>query len=240
MEKHFRVDYIHHNASRVKDSIREIVFGAEDGMVSTLGALTGIAVGTQSQYAVLLAGFVIVAVESISMSVGSFLSNKSVRDVDFRKLKEAKMEIKFNAAEEKDELHQMFIRDGWPADIAQNMASVALKDKELLFREMAYRELGIFPGKHTSSLQNSLYMFLSYIIGGLVPLSVYFIIPVFPAIYFSAVITILGLFLLGALTTRFTKQNWWRSGLEMVFLAGIASIVGYIVGVFVDASKLGL
>lgn len=61
----------------IVDSIREIVFGLEDALVSTLGAITGIAVGTQSQYVVILSGLVLIAAESMSMGAGSYLSSKS-------------------------------------------------------------------------------------------------------------------------------------------------------------------
>jgi len=57
--------------------IREIVFGLEDGMVSTLGAITGLAAATQSQPLVIVSGLVIIAVESLSMAAGTYLSNKS-------------------------------------------------------------------------------------------------------------------------------------------------------------------
>lgn len=64
----------------VRGSIREIVFGLEDSLVSTLGALTGIAAGTQSTFVVVLSGLVLIAVEATSMSAGSYLSSKSAAD----------------------------------------------------------------------------------------------------------------------------------------------------------------
>ena len=63
-------------------SIREIVFGAEDSLVSTLGAVTGMAVGTQSTFLVILSGVILIAVESTSMAAGSYLSSKSARNMD--------------------------------------------------------------------------------------------------------------------------------------------------------------
>jgi VIT1/CCC1 family predicted Fe2+/Mn2+ transporter len=63
-------------------SIREIVFGLEDSLVSTLGAVTGIAAGTHDAYTVVLSGLVLIAVEAISMSAGSYLSSKSAAGVE--------------------------------------------------------------------------------------------------------------------------------------------------------------
>lgn len=64
------------------DSLREIVFGLEDSLVSTLGAITGIAVGTNSQYIVILSGLVLIAAEATSMAAGSYLSTKHAREAE--------------------------------------------------------------------------------------------------------------------------------------------------------------
>jgi len=66
----------------IVDSMREIVFGLEDSLVSTLGAITGIAVGTQSTYVVILSGLVILFAEATSMSAGSYLSTKHAREAE--------------------------------------------------------------------------------------------------------------------------------------------------------------
>lgn len=62
--------------------MREIVFGLEDSFVSTLGAVTGIAAGAQNTEVVILSGLVIVSVEALSMSAGSYLSNKSANEAE--------------------------------------------------------------------------------------------------------------------------------------------------------------
>ena len=55
----------HHGISGVRGRLRDAVFGTQDGLISTLGALTGIAAGTQNRDAVIVAGFVIIVVESL-------------------------------------------------------------------------------------------------------------------------------------------------------------------------------
>src|SRR5689334_9288515 len=170
----YRKDFVHHQRSNFSDAIREIVFGAEDGMVSTLGALTGIAIGTSSHFTVVLAGLVIVAVESTGMSIGSFLSSKSVREVKQRKLAEETEEIRRFPVAEKEELTKLFTADGWPADLAAHMAEAAGQNPDLMLKEMAYRELEVTPNHEDNLLGNSLFMFFSYVLGGLIPVSPYF------------------------------------------------------------------
>jgi len=225
-----RPDFIHHQKFGILSVIREVVFGVEDGMISTLGVLTGIAIGTNSHPIVILSGFVIIIVESISMGVGSYLSSKSVKEISERKLKEEKTELKEWPKSEKRELVEMYIIDGWPLNLAEEMALVASKNKSLFLQEMAYRELHIHPEKLEKPLQGGISMFFSYIIGGSIPILPYFFLPISSAIALSIGITLLGLFILGCITTKFTKRRWWKAGLEMFFIAGIAALVGYIVG----------
>jgi len=230
-----RSDFIHHQKSGILSVIREVVFGLEDGMVSTLGALTGIAIGTGSYFVVILSGFVVIIVESISMGVGSYLSTKSVKEIGERKLKEEKIELKEWPEAEKRELVEMYIKDGWPTDLARKMALVASKNKLLFLQEMAYRELQIHPKKLGKPLQGGICMFFSYIIGGSVPILPYFFFPISSALILSIGITLLGLFIFGSITTKFTKRRWWKAGLEMFFLAGIAALVGYVIGVVANS-----
>ncbi len=214
--------------------IREGIFGIEDGMVSTLGSLTGIAAAVRDPFTILLAGFVIISVESISMGVGSYISSKSEKEIKERKLSEEKQELKDFPIEEKEELINMYVVDGWSKHLAKEMAEEAAKNKHLFLKEMAYRELKVFPDELESPQKNGLIMGSAYIIGGMIPLTPYLLFPLSTAIVISISATLLGLFVVGALTTKYSKQRWWKAGLEMLLLAGLAALIGYIVGQVVD------
>lgn len=234
MRHHHNINYIHHQDSRILPMIREVVFGMEDGMVSTLGALTGIATATNDHFTIVLSGLVVIAVESISMGVGSYLSNKSEKDVNHRKITEEKEELKEFPEEERHELRDIYIKDGWPAQFALEMATIASKNKKLFLQEMIVHELNIPNGHSHTSLRNGIFMFFSYLIGGAIPLVPYLLMPIGFSIPVSISITLVGLFLLGVGTTKFTKRIWWKAGLEMFGLASVAALVGYGVGQLVD------
>ncbi len=230
MHHHQNSQFIHHKKNINTALIREAVFGMEDGMVSTFGAVTGIAAATANPFTVILSGSILIAVESISMAVGSYLSSKSEKAIDDRKIAEETLEIKQFPEEEKKELVGMFVVDGWPKKFAIEMAEVASKNKKILLKEMAYRELKVFPDHQESPLKNALVMGLSYIVGGLIPLIPYFLFVLPYSLYFSLPVTLIGLFSLGALTTRYSKRPWWRVGFEMLILGAVAALVGYFVG----------
>lgn len=213
--------------------VREIVFGMEDGMVSTLGSITGIAIGSQDHYIVILAGCVIISVESISMGIGSYLSNRSEQDIDDARVHDEKKQIADRPEYEEEEMKAFFVRDGWPQELSAQMASAAATNPELMLTEMKYRELGITHMQQAvNPVHNAAAMFFAYIVGGLIPLFAYFILPVSYAMPISIVITLFGLFVLGGATTRFTKQSIWKAGLRMLVLGGLALAVGLLVGQF--------
>lgn len=225
-------EHVHHQPKRFTSTILgEIVFGAEDGMVSTLGAITGIAAASDSHFVTVLSGLVIISVESISMSVGSYLSSKSEKEMDERILREEEVELRTLPEEEKKELIEMYKQDGWPEKLAIEMGEVARKNPKLFLKEMAYRELKVIPNNDGSPLTNGIAMGFSYIFGGIIPVLPYFIFSDHSiSIPTSIVITLLGLFLLGSYTTKFTKRKWWKAGLEMFVLAAAAAGVGFGVG----------
>jgi len=109
-------------------------------------------------------------------------------------------------------------------------AEVASKNKELMFKEMSYRELFLFPEQIKSNFLEGLTMFCSYIVGGSISLLAYFLFSIPQAIILSIVFALSGLFLLGVVTSRFTKLGWWKLGARMLFLGALSASVGYVIG----------
>jgi len=216
------------------DLLREIVFGMEDGMVSTLGAVTGIATATGNHFTTVLAGFVVIAVESISMGVGSYISNKTERQIDARMLAKAKEYIETHRDEKKEELKNLYIADGWSKTLATKMVADVAKNDELFVKELAFRQLEIIPEGAAHPYLQGIAMLISYIIGGSLPLLPYVFLNIATAIPISIAVTFVGLFVLGSYTTKFTGRSWWRAGLEMLGLAGAATVIGYSMGQLVE------
>jgi VIT1/CCC1 family predicted Fe2+/Mn2+ transporter len=229
---------IQDNKTRFIQSLRDVVFGLEDGMVSTLGAITGIAIGSQSRFSVMLAGLVIIAVESISMGIGSYVSNKSERDYDICKLREQKLEIRNQPHFEKQEMLITYKRDGWPDAVALQMADAVMQNKKLMLLEKAYHELQILPQQTSNPQIRGIFMFFSYVIGGAVPLLAYLILPLSLALPISIVLTLIGLFSLGVFTSVYTKQSLIKSGFKMFLIGSLALVAGILMGEL--ARRLGI
>lgn len=230
-DHHNNPNYLHHHASGFLTNIREIVFGVQDGMVSTLGAVTGVAIGSASTPTVILAGLAIIAVESVSMAIGSYISSHSEGKLSERVIEEEREEIQDCPECEAIEAKELFMRDGWPEALAEQMAQAAEKDQKLMLREMAYRELGVNPHQKDGSIRDGVVMFFAYIVGGLVPLTPYFFLPIEQAMPISIPVALIGLFILGVIVARYTAQSWVRSGVRLLVFGSIALAVGYAVGI---------
>lgn len=210
--------------------VREAVFGTQDGLISTLGALTGIAAGTHNPEAVVIAGFVIVSVESLSMAAGSYLSSKSQREYLERLLREEEEEIARDPEGERREIYEMYRLRGYTDEEIAIIAKRLLSNPKLLLEDMAHKELGISMTSLEEPLGNALVMGTAYVAGGLVPVVPYLLLPIPTAMPLSIGATLLSLFLFGGLKGRIVKQVWWRSGLEMLAVAGVAAAIGFLIG----------
>jgi len=221
----------HHGVSgSVRNRLRDAVFGTQDGLISTLGALTGIAAGTQSREAVVIAGFVIIVVESLSMAAGSYLSSKSQREYLERLLREEEEEIARDPEGEYQEIVEMYRERGYTDEEIALIAKRLLSDPKLLLEDMAHKELGICPQALEEPLGNAFVMGLAYVVGGLIPVVPYLVLSLQAAMPISVGGTLLALFCFGGLKGRIVKQPWWRSGLEMLSIAGLAALAGFAIG----------
>lgn len=215
-------------------SLREVVFGIEDGIVSTLGALTGIAIGTNSTYVVILSGFVIIFVESLSMAAGTFLSSKSEREMHEHMLREEEQEIEEQPEVERQELVDFYTTRGFAPNEIELIVNRVTSNKKLWLEEMAFKELKIIPEDTTTPKTDAAFMGVSYIFGGIIPLASYFFLPIRFAVPISVILSIALIFFVGYTKGRLVQINRWRSGLEMTLVSFSAAVVGYVIGAVVS------
>jgi predicted membrane protein (TIGR00267 family) len=215
--------------SKAFQSMREIVFGLEDGIVSTLGALTGIAAGVQDFSIIVLAGFVIIFVESLSMAAGTYLSSKSEQEMEEKILDEEREEIQDDPEGERQELVDFYTERGFTAEETDMIVRRVTADKDLWLEEMAHKELGIILDKERTPVRDALFMGVSYIVGGCVPLVLYFFIDLPFAIVASVTLSIGMLFIIGFVKGKLVGVHSIKSGLEMMLVSLTAAGIGYAV-----------
>lgn len=215
-------------------SIREIVFGIEDGLISLLGLALGMAGATGDSKLVVLSGSVAIVAEAFSMGAGAYLSSKAQREYYESEIEREKYEIEHVPKIETKEIRDIYYAKGFRGKELESIVKMITSDKERWLNIMMEEELKIFP-EEANPIKDTAVMVLSSAIGGLFPLIPFLLLPVSTAVYGAIIATLIVLFLLGVAKTFLTHGDWKRSGLEMAAIGSLAAIVGYVVGLLVKA-----
>ena len=174
--------------------IREIVFGAEDGLLVPLGVVSGVAGATTNNFYVLIAGLAEAFAGSISMGAGAYLSSKAEREVQEWAIMKEMNEVETVPDEEKKEIAVLFESEGLsPAD-SSKVADLITTSKKSWIRTMVEKELGLSNESIHSGRRDALVMALSYLGGSLFPIVPYLLLPLHTALLFSVGLTLAALF----------------------------------------------
>ncbi|HEX2221036.1 MAG TPA: VIT1/CCC1 transporter family protein [Candidatus Limnocylindria bacterium] len=211
--------------------IREAIFGAQDGLVSTLAVVSTVAGATGDRFPVLVAGIASGLAGIFSMAAGEYLSSKSQREIFEAQIAGEREEVDERPGEAEAEIAYMLEEDGLPRGEAARIAHTIAGHPEVLLKTMVEKELGLSVEIGAGSpLQGALIMGGAFGAGALVPLLPHLLLPIGPSIYVSVVATLLVLFGIGVVKARWTRRNAVWSGLEVLVIGAVAGIVGYFFG----------
>ena len=210
--------------------LREVVFGAQDGLLSTVALVTSLAVAFESQTTVVVAGLAGALPGMISMATGALLGSRAERDVQRAEIEREAREIDTNPAEELAELVVLFQREGMTFQEARGLADEISQDRDLWLKTLVEKELGISTEETTNPVKDALVMGLAFITGAAVPLVPHFFLTGGTAIGVSVGATLAGLFSLGLLKGRMVERSPLRQGLEILGIGTVSAGIGYALG----------
>ena len=210
--------------------LREVVFGAQDGLLSTVALVTGVAVAVENQTTVLVAGLAAALPGMLSMATGAFLGSRAEQDVQRAEIEREARELEENPAEELAELVVLYQREGKTYQEARHLADEISQDKDLWLRTLVEKELGISPDDTTNPLKDALTMGIAFILGAIVPIMPHFFLEGGPAITISIASALTGLFILGVGKGRLVQRSPFLQGMEILIIGAISSAVGFGLG----------
>ena len=210
--------------------LREVVFGTQDGLLSTVALVTSLAVAVESQTTVLVAGMAGALPGMISMATGALLGSRAERDVQRAEIEREAREIDANPAEELAELVVLFQREGKTYHEARQMADEISQDRDLWLKTLVEKELGISTEDTSNPVKDALVMGLAFITGAAIPLVPHFFLTGGTAIAVSVGATLTGLFALGLLKGRLVERSPLLQGLEILGIGTISAGIGYALG----------
>ena len=220
--------------------LRPAVFGAMDGLVSNLALIAGVAGGTRDHTdssAVVLAGLAGLAAGAFSMAAGEYTSVASQTEAAQREIDKERREIIANPLAEANELAEMYVAKGIDPALAAEVSRQIHVDVDNAVAVHAREELGVDPDDLPSPMVAAASSFLAFAVGAAIPVLPYLLgagslVP-------GLVITLLALFLCGAVVTQVTSRSWWYGGLRQMLLGAAAAGLTYAFGSLVGGVGIG-
>lgn len=213
------------------NALRAAVLGANDGLLSVLSLVMGVAGANLASHDVLIAGIAGMLAGSGSMALGEWLSVQSSRELYQNQIKIEAQEIEESPDEELEELSLIYQSKGLPEERAHELASHMMADQANILDTLAREELGIDPQElGGSAYEAAATSFFLFAFGALFPLLSFFFLSGNAAVYASLGMSAIGLFLFGAAITLMTGQKALFAGTRQVLVGMAAAALTYGVG----------
>lgn len=222
------------------NALRAAVLGANDGLVSNLSLVMGVAGATSGQSEILLAGSAGLLAGALSMALGEWISVKSSQELYERQMALEMEEIVANPEGELKEIALIYMAKGIPDAQAHEMAQKSMANKDEAHALLIKEELGINQEELKSSAwEAAITSFILFAIGAIIPLAPFFWGGGLTAILASAALSTLGLFLIGSAITLFTGKSIWFSGARQVVFGLLAAAITFGIGKLIGVSIAG-
>jgi VIT1/CCC1 family predicted Fe2+/Mn2+ transporter len=221
------------------ESIRNVIYGVNDGLTATLGVLAGVGGASVDPRVVLIGGLSAMVASGVSMAGGAYLASKSQREVFEGQLAREAAEIEAMPELERAELAKIYRSKGLTPAEAETIVGRITADKKVWLETQAREELGIDVAQFENPTREGLVAGVSTFIGGAIPVLGYLggrwiLGPTFSgfgSLAIAFVFCAVFLFLIGAARSFFTGKGGVRSGLEMLAVGTVVAAVTYAVGV---------
>ncbi len=222
------------------NALRAAVLGANDGLVSNLSLVMGVAGATSGRSEILLAGSAGLLAGALSMALGEWISVKSSQELYERQMALEMDEIETNPEGELKEITLIYIAKGIPEDQAHDMAVKVMADPAHAHAVLIKEELGINPEDlKNSAWEAAITSFILFAIGAIIPLAPFFWAGGYTAILASVGFSALGLFIIGSAITLFTGKSIWFSGMRQVIFGLLAAAITFGIGKMIGISIAG-
>jgi len=221
-------------------TLRAAIFGVNDGLVSNAALIMGFAGAAQKQGVILLAGISGLLAGAFSMAAGEYISMKVQRELLERVLHLEAHELGSDPEAERVELAEIYRRKGLSDELADEIATELMRDPKVALDTHAREELGIDPDEGLGSPWGaSIYSFLTFSVGALIPLAPFLVASGTAGALASASVTGLALLVVGGATSKLTGRPMVRSALRMFAIGMGAALVTYAVGSLFGVSVAG-
>ena len=213
---------------RSTDFIRDVVIGMSDGLTVPFALAAGLSGAVSQTSVIVLAGLAEIAAGSIAMGLGGYLAARGDADhFASEKLREER-EIVERTRDEEEEIYEIFEQYGVTREEATPVLGALKRNPPAWVDFMMRFELGLEEPLHNRAQKSAATIAASYVLGGIIPLLPYMLLPnLGEALKASVAITLLALLVFGAIKGRATGIGMVRSSVQTVVIGGLAAAVAF-------------
>ena len=224
-------DHHHHHAEehlQSSDLLRDVVIGMSDGLTVPFALAAGLSGAVATSSIVVIAGIAEIAAGSIAMGLGGYLAGKTEQDHYNSELKREYAEVERIPEMEKKEVKDFFESIGLSEDLQNKATDEIATDKKQWVDFMMKFELGLDKPDPKRARKSALNIGVSYIVGGIIPLSPYFFISNSKeALKFSVIATLICLFVFGYFKSKVTGVPILSGALKVMLIGALAAGAAY-------------
>jgi predicted membrane protein (TIGR00267 family) len=225
-ELHTNLDPHQRSASGLSD----IILGGQDGLVNVLGVILGVAAATSDPHLVLVAGLAATFAESVSMGAVAYTSTLADADYYDSELEREQRHIEQVPKLEREEVRQIYAQKGFKGELLERIVETITANPDVWVAVMMAEEHQLSPVDRKQAWKAAVIVGISAIIGSLIPLLPFILLPIVPSMVVFVLVTAIVLFVVGVYKARVTVGHPGRSGVEMAIIGTLSALVGFLVG----------
>jgi VIT1/CCC1 family predicted Fe2+/Mn2+ transporter len=218
----------HEEHFQSSEKVRDFVIGMSDGLTVPFALAAGLSGAVDSTAIVITAGLAEIAAGSIAMGLGGYLAGRTeIEHYDSEERREYD-EIEKLYDVEIRETKEIFAEYGLNEDLQNKVAHAIAQDKKKWVDFMMRFELGLERPDKNRAHQSAFIIGISYVIGGLIPLSAYFFTEdVHRGLLFSTIITLICLVVFGLVKSKLTGQPLFKGALRVTVVGAVAAAAAF-------------
>ncbi|MFC4261748.1 VIT1/CCC1 transporter family protein [Ferruginibacter yonginensis] len=228
--------HLHHNTHQhteehleSSDFLRDVVIGMSDGLTVPFALAAGLSGAVASSNIIVIAGIAEIAAGSIAMGLGGYLSGKTEQDHYTNEEKREHFEVENLREREIEETKEFFANIGLSKEVQEQATEEIARDKDRWVSFMMKYELGLDKPDPKRATKSALNIGISYIVGGIIPLSPYFFTEnAIDGLKYSAIATLICLFIFGYVKSKMTgvKPLWGALRVTLIGATAAAAAFG--------------
>ncbi len=227
MDTHLHHDHIESHL-KSSDLLRDVVIGMSDGLTVPFALAAGLSGAVDQSSIIVIAGIAEIAAGSIAMGLGGYLAGKTEQDHYSSEIKREYDEVENLRHKELEETKEFFANIGLSAALQEQATAEIAQDKDRWVDFMMKYELGLEKPDPKRATKSALNIGLSYIAGGIIPLSPYFFIgDSNEALKISVVATLICLFVFGYFKSKITGVNPLWGALKVTLIGAVAAAAAF-------------